>query len=326
VLHTFRNGTDGAYPYTTMALSGNTLYGAANGGGIQGCYYTYGCGLIFQIDIQTGAYQVIHLFRLLDGLSPSGALTVYSGVLYGTTLLGGSSTSCVYGCGVVYKLVLDTDELTVLHGFDSSDGSFPESALTLDSAGETLYGTTPEGGSSTGDGVVFKLTLSTGAYDVLYNFTGWPDANYPYGPLTMDASGNLYGDSQLGGAGPCGNGNGCGTVFMVNPATGTDTVLYPFPRDTSNGYYPLAGITRTAGGSIYGTTAWGGLSDDGIVFELAENTETVLHSFQGSDGSHPQASVIVDSSGNVFGTTLDGGSDSGECNIYGCGVVWEITP
>jgi uncharacterized repeat protein (TIGR03803 family) len=330
LLHTFANGTDGEYPYATLALSGNTLYGAANLGGAPDCYYTYGCGLLFEINIRTGAFQVIHNFHLYDGLLPSGALTLKSGVLYGTTLLGGTSRNCDYGCGVVYKLVLKTSRLTVLHNFDSSDGSFPSSTLTFDARGGVLYGTTPGGGTSglcnpDGCGVVFGLTIKTGAFEVLYRFTGSPDAEYPYGPLALDSSGNLYGDSQLGGSSPCRSAHGCGTVFMVDPGNGTDTVLYNFPGGP-HGNYPMAGITRTPAGTLYGTTAWGGLSDDGTVFEQADNTETVLHNFQGSDGSGPSAVVIVDTNGNLFGTTFAGGSPSSGCSNYGCGVVWEITP
>jgi hypothetical protein len=52
----------------------------------------------------------------------------------------------------------------------------------------------------------------------------------------------------------------------------------------------------------------------------------VLHTFQGSDGANPSAIVIMDSKGDLFGTTSDGGSHSGGCADYGCGVVWEITP
>jgi uncharacterized repeat protein (TIGR03803 family) len=327
VLHTFTNGTDGEYPYATLALSGHTLYGAASLGGAPDCYYTYGCGLLFEINIKTSTFKVIHVFHVYDGLMPS-ALTLKSGVLYGTTLLGGTSRNCDYGCGVVYKLVLNTRAFTVLHSFDASGGSFPDTSLTPDKTGKFLYGATPEGGTSgncnpDGCGVVFRLTIRTGAYDVLYNFTGSPDAEYPYGLLSMDSSGNLYGDSQLGGSYPCRSDHGCGTVFMVGPGTGTDAVLYDF-TGVPDGNYPQAGITRTPPGAIYGTTTWGGVNDDGTVFELADNTETVLYSFQGSDGSGPTAAVIVAANGNLFGTTFAGGSPS--CNGYGCGVVWEITP
>jgi uncharacterized repeat protein (TIGR03803 family) len=329
VLHKFTNGTDGEYPYATLALSGNMLYGAASQGGMHDCYYDYGCGVLFAINIQTHALKVLHTFNGSDGLYPSGGLLVRSGILYGTTLMGGSSENCgSYGCGVVYKLVLKTGTYTVLHSFDSSDGASPESALTLDNAGKVLYGTTAEGGSLNcyqGCGVVFRLTLRTSAYEALYYFNGSPDANYPYGPLALDASGNLYGDSQLGGSHPCLSEKGCGTVFVVRPKTGTDTVLHNFTGG-KGGNYPLAGLIRSHAGTLYGTTAWGGSNDLGTVFELAKKTETVLHPFQGSDGSGPSAVVIIDSKGDLFGTTFAGGSHPSACAGYGCGVVWEFTP
>jgi uncharacterized repeat protein (TIGR03803 family) len=177
---------------------------------------------------------VIHVFHVYDGLMPS-ALTLKSGVLYGTTLLGGTSRNCDYGCGVVYKLVLNTRAFTVLHSFDASGGSFPDTSLTPDKTGKFLYGATPEGGTSgncnpDGCGVVFRLTIRTGAYDVLYNFTGSPDAEYPYGLLSMDSSGNLYGDSQLGGSSPCRSAHGCGTVFMVDPRERNRHCAVQLPR------------------------------------------------------------------------------------------------
>ena len=327
VLYSFAGGTDGAYPYATLALSGNTLYGAANQGGRPGCFY-YGCGLVFEVNTQTGAEKVLHVFNGLDGLYPSGVLLVRSGVLYGTTLQGGRFANCGHGCGVAYKLVLKTGAYTVLHKFAPADGANPESTLTLDAAGKVMYGATAQGGSANcwdGCGVLFKLTLKTGAYQVLYYFTGSPDAQHPYGPLSLDAAGNFYGDSQLGGSYPCRGDTGCGTVFMVDPKTGTDTVLHNFSGG-ADGNYPLAGVIRSQAGTVYGTTAWGGSNDLGTVFELVKGTETVLHTFQGSDGSGPSAVVITDSKGDHFGTTSAGGSHSGVCADYGCGVVWEITP
>jgi len=325
VLHRFTNGADGAFPYPTLALSGNTLYGAASQGGNLHCFYDYGCGVVFEINTQTGVEKVLHTFNGVDGLGPSGGLLLRSGVLYGTTAQGGNSGNCGYwyGCGVVYKLVLKTGAYTVLHNFDPSDGLFPSSTLTLDKTGKVLYGPTPGGGSS-GLGVVFRLTIQIGWYEVLYNFTGSPDAEYPYGPLVLDRSGNLYGDSQFGGSYPCRADNGCGTVFMVSPSTGTDTVLYNFTGG-ADGDYPQAGIIQSQAGTLYGTTAWGGSNDDGTEFKLVNSTETVLHTFQGSDGSGPSAVVIMDSKGHLFGTASSGGSHRSGCDGYGCGVVWEIT-
>jgi uncharacterized repeat protein (TIGR03803 family) len=46
-------------------------------------------------------------------------------------------------------------------------------------------------------------------------------------------------------------------------------------------------------------------------------TETVLHSFSGSDGAYPWADVTLDAAGNVYGATIAGGA-------YGQGAVFEL--
>jgi uncharacterized repeat protein (TIGR03803 family) len=87
-----------------------------------------------------------------------------NGVLYGTAPVGGDGYCHINGCGVVYSLTTTAQE-TVLHVFNgNSDGAQPDSAL-IDVNG-TLYGTTPNGGSSgcgpyrphEGCGIVFALT------------------------------------------------------------------------------------------------------------------------------------------------------------------------
>jgi hypothetical protein len=46
-------------------------------------------------------------------------------------------------------------------------------------------------------------------------------------------------------------------------------------------------------------------------------TETVLHSFSGSDGSNPQGTLAIErSTGVVFGTTSTGGG-SGNGTVFG---------
>jgi uncharacterized repeat protein (TIGR03803 family) len=88
-----------------------------------------------------------------------------------------------------------------------------------------------------------------------------------------------------------------------------------------------------AAGNIYGTTAGGGPSNAGTVFELVapvgkgshQYREKVLWSFNGTDGSGPFGSLILDSAGNLYGVTPFG-ANSGCTNDTGCGVVFEVTP
>jgi uncharacterized repeat protein (TIGR03803 family) len=61
------------------------------------------------------------------------------------------------------------------------------------------------------------------------------------------------------------------------------------------------------------------------VFELTPTggswTETVLHSFDGTDGGYPYATPIFDVFGNLYGTTSGNGGGT-----YGYGTVFELTP
>jgi uncharacterized repeat protein (TIGR03803 family) len=186
---------------------------------------------------------------------------------------------------------------TVLHSFSGNDGAQPIAGLIADGNGN-LYGTTAKGGAS-GNGVVFKLAPG-GTYTVLYSFTGGSDGRFPQAGLIADSSGNLYGTTQFGGA------TGNGVVFKLTPG-GTETVLYSFCHlpGCTDGAYPQAGLIADSSGNLYGTTPYGGASNDGVVFKLASGgTETVLYSFLGGgDGAFPGAALIADGSGNLYGTT-----------------------
>jgi len=120
----------------------------------------------------------------------------------------------------VFKLSQDGTE-TVLHSFfnsDCSDGRFPIGGLVADTAGN-LYGTTYTGGGSgclAGCGVVFRVS-AVGIFTVLHSFTGFPtDGGYSQSALIADASGILYGTTEVGGASCTLNvPAGCGTVFKL---------------------------------------------------------------------------------------------------------------
>src|ERR1700756_5147427 len=122
-----------------------------------------------------------------------------------------------------------------------------------------------------------------------------------------------------------GAGN-CGPLRRAALAAGgsasaapTETVLHSFSGN--DGAQPIAGLIADGNGNLYGTTAKGGASGNGVVFKLAPGgTYTVLYSFTGgSDGRFPQAGLIADRSGNLYGTTQFGGAT-------GNGVVFKITP
>jgi uncharacterized repeat protein (TIGR03803 family) len=127
----------------------------------------------------------------------------------------------------------------------------------------------------------------------------------------MDSGGNLYGTATYGGA------FGDGTVFELAHGSGTLTTLSAF--DGTNGSDPVGALIMDGSGNLYGTTAHGGASGAGTVFELANGSGTIttLASFSGTDGATPEAGLIMDSSGNLYGTTVGGGAS-------GYGTVFEL--
>jgi uncharacterized repeat protein (TIGR03803 family) len=205
---------------------------------------------------------------------------------------------------------------TVLYSFSGTgtnpDGARPMAGLVAGPDGN-LYGTTSEGGNSICTcGAVFRLTppaqgQTTWTETVVYSFQGYPnDGQAPFATLLFDQAGNLYGTTLLGGAAQS------GTIFMIQGATGfnpSETILYQFAGPTADGQFPYAGLTLDAAGALYGTTALGGVKNQGMVFKFSGGALSVLHSFAGGkDGGQPFGGVIFDANGNLFGTTSSDGS------------------
>ena len=73
--------------------------------------------------------------------------------------------------------------------------------------------------------------------NVLYSFSG-KDGCLPYAGL-IDVNGILYGTTSKGGKAYC--TDGAGTVFALDPKTGTQRVLHSF-RGKGDGKYPYSNL------------------------------------------------------------------------------------
>src|SRR5579863_770390 len=145
-------------------------------------------------------------------------------------------------------------------------------------------------------------------FTVLHTFHG-PNGNGPAGVLARDSAGNLYGTTEAGGTGRCGD-HGCGTAFKLNK-NGQKVWVHSF--DIADGEEPLAGMLSDAMGNLVGTTSFGGRtncdSGCGTVFKLGSNgAEIVMYKFKGQpDGYWPDSLLTEDKSGALYGTTPYGG-------------------
>jgi len=309
VLHSFvrKGDKDGYSPLSALTPIGNALFGTAELGG------SSRSGIVFSVDRISGAETIVHSFRGGgDGIYPDAGLMKLAGLLYGTTSYGGGESCGGSGCGTLFSVDPGTGTVTVLHAFvqNGTDGNVPEDTpLAL---GGILYGTTLSGGSASFScGTVFSVDPAKGTETVLYSFQFGSDGAYPYAGLTK-LGGTLYGTTSYGGVAQNG-----GTVFSIDPSTGAEAVVYRFQRQSGDGFSPYAGLDAM-GGLLYGTTCSGGASDAGIVFALdpGSGTETVLHSFQNSDGNCPGGLINV--GGTLYGSTGSGGP-------YGDGTLFSIT-
>jgi uncharacterized repeat protein (TIGR03803 family) len=236
-----------------------------------------------------------------------------------------------------------TSPYKVIHQFTGTTGSFPVGNLVADASGN-FYGVTSQDTGETGNcaglgcGNVFKLYQTTSggwASTNLHKFAGGTkDGSSPQAGLVFDSAGNLYGTTWQGGL------YGGGVAFKLVPVSGggwTYSVIYNFGATYAAGEGPQAGLVIDSAGNLYGSTISGGNTGGscsnlscGVIFELSPSsggtwTETVLHSFSGSDGVWPRAAMIFDAAGNLYGTTYYGGNLS-DCGGLGCGTVFELSP
>jgi len=164
-------------------------------------------------------------------------------------------------------------------------------------------------------------------------------AAFPVSGLAMDANGNLYGTTRLGGVGTC--SEGCGVVFKLtknNQGGLTYSILHSFVGFASDGGAPFGAPIVDGAGNVYGTTTLGGKGDCGVVYRLSptgggDYKETILHSFNkfnktNDDGCNPESYLVSDAAGNLYGTTNKGGGGgvNGTFCMNGCGSVFKLAP
>jgi len=321
VLYSFSGGADGGTPGPVIRDSATgTLYGVTGDGGAGGCQYP-GCGTVFELT-PTGTENVLHTFtNSPDGASPMDVLLDSEGNLFGTTGGGG-----VHGYGTVFRIKPNGTE-RVLYSFKGGvDGKEPTSGLIEDHTNGDFYGVTAAGGDYN-RGVLYEIGAD-GSETLLYSFgASGTLGNTPQGSLVQDQNtGVLYGLLD--------DGVPCGGVFQLTPA-GVESLLYGFTGQRGDGCQPSPGdpgLVMDTQGNLFGTTFFGGNSNQGVVFELtADGVEKVLYKFKGAkkgDGAWPYAGLVLDpNTGSLYGTTEVGGT--GPCvsdKVHGCGTVFELSP
>jgi len=315
--HSFPGGLEGARPQG-MALSNNFIYGVTTEGG------SNGVGTVFSIG-QNGSNLVsLHSFGALSGSPATNAEGAYPKclILSGNTLFGSAGGGGTNGSGAIFSINTNGSGFTDLYAFTAvsslinpinSDGYGPNSGLIL--VGDTLYGTTLQGGTN-GQGTIFAVKTNGTGFKVLYAFT-------PLNPTTgmnndgaQPGVGLAWSGSILYGTTWYGGNYGDGTLFAVNTDGTGFTNLYNFNYHGNDASAPPNQLTVSVG-TLYGSTAVGGTNASGTIFSIGTNglNFTNLYTFSlaspnfpytNSDGSGPGPLIL--SSNILYGSTVGGGA------------------
>jgi uncharacterized repeat protein (TIGR03803 family) len=205
-LYSFGGGSDGGCPNGGVIFdhAGN-LYGTSvfGGGGGAG-------GTVFELTPSGPGWAENTLYALQNG---SDGESAYGGLLFDGSgnLFGSTSTGGQRGGGTVFELSYLNGSWKFILLYSLAGGGGSEASLAMDAAGN-LYGTAINDGTY-GEGSVFRLTPSGGGwtYTSLHDFSGGSDGGYPWGSVTLDVNGHLYGTTQRGGL------NNLGVVWEITP-------------------------------------------------------------------------------------------------------------
>lgn len=243
------------------------------------------------------------------------------------------AASALIVCAGLLALPTNAATETVLYSFCSQgsnclDGQTPLAALN-DAKG-IIYGTTFVGGTC-GLGTAFSLDPKTGALTTLHSFCRphLKDGSHPGSDPTY-VHGTLYGTTEEGGSyHHQGLQHGAGTLFSIDPVTGSEKLVYRF-QDGNDGAVPTGHLVQLSG-TLYGTTRAGGNQTGGdcypgcgTIFSLDPSTgvEKGLYVFCSqqncTDGAGPDAGVNH-VNGILYGTTSVGGA-------YNLGTVFSLDP
>jgi uncharacterized repeat protein (TIGR03803 family) len=319
-MHNFASGFEGNSPVCGLVSDGQGyLWGVTrytNNG-------TLTNGILYRIHELTGVFERKLTFGDTvapnKGRVPLGAL-YYDGAgnLWGSTSAGSSN-----GHGNLFKYTIATSTFTIVTEFSDRGvaagaikGSGAASALVPDGNG-FLWGVTPYGGDSVGNGTVFKVDMNTGAATSVIEFSNNGTSNKgstPVGPLVNDGAGNLWGVTSAGAT------SGEGAVFKIAASTGVLTTVLQFSTLTganatvSN---PQNGLTNDGQGYLWGIASVGGGASTWTVYKIKISDGSFTKVVDQAPGgvSYLGRTPLAGLSGNatspwLWGTTSAGGANN----------------
>ncbi len=302
---------DGIQPLDSLVrdAAGN-LYGVTVSNDSGGCAAgLYGCGVVFKITpagVETLLYDLTDCGKAISDFSEFKTALVLdsAGNLYGDYFCYGADEGTI-----VFKITPE-GKFSKIYSDRAAGANIAFGPWIVSRAGN-LYGYGVE--ASTSLPAIVELTPK-GKLTILYTFANGVS---PMGKLTQDAAGNFYGATYFGGS------HLSGSVFEFS-AKNVYSTLYSFcsQQNCADGQYPIGYLTLDSSGNLYGLTYFGGINNDGVVFQVTSTgRETVIYNFV-DQYAGDEYGLVMDSSGNLYG--VDGG-DVGCVNSNGSGCIFKLT-
>lgn len=325
---------NGASPNSLIQASDGNFYGTTANSGSNANGQSILGGTVFSLT-PSGKFKMIHTFaggtnnKFANGAAPVSVTEGPDGKLYGLTASGGNDFGSQFlGYGVLFRVNKDGTGFGVIHRFCSegpycADGAYSAGPLVAASDGN-VYGITNEGGNGNGCpfggcGALFRVTPSSGAYEVVASFTSANGGGFPT-VMIPAADGTFYGLTINGNA-----------LFHFTPANGTlVSTLLPFPEPSGCPGFSCFGTSVLSFGpdanlygfyGVYDVNGTAGVFDvqpDGSPFQLFSPYTTT---------ANPGPELLLGSDGNFwFPQNISGNGDIVALSSSTGQVIQTLTP
>jgi uncharacterized repeat protein (TIGR03803 family) len=217
----------GAPPFGSITVWNNIFFFETSAGA------AFGNGGVMSFNPTTGVATDLFDFGVNSNTGTIASnLLLYNNMLYGTTVGGGGSR-----LGCIFSLDPRTGAFRDLFNFVSYFwGQYPEQLAEYNGR---LYGTAWYGGVSGTAGTLFSLDPVSLVFTKLYDWQEDAEPNVdganPVGPVVIDSTGMLWGQTSSDGP------NNAGVIYNYNLNTNTYNILFGF-NWTPTGGGPRAGF------------------------------------------------------------------------------------
>jgi uncharacterized repeat protein (TIGR03803 family) len=182
-------------------------------------------------------------------------------------LWASATTGGAYGFGTILKGDSDGTNFTVVHSFDSVNGSYPIGKMAM--AGNGIVYCITELGGCQDSCTICCYNPATDSFSMINQFfLDVQEGGVPYSGVITGSNGLLYGTTTEGGA------NSDGTIYTIDPTTNTHTDVYDFNEAAGTGFNPLSEMVQASDGNMYGIAVGDG------------GESAVLYSFNPSDNNY----------------------------------------